>query len=291
MNHLIRTTGAAAIAIFGLAQAAAGAQAGAWETFFDEQNTRAWYVWDYADDASYYPFWEGTPVGLEYAYTTYSGPDTVSFNADELVGAGAFVGDYRAQRIDAIACDVFIGSLADLDFVDCALFATGPDGTGFHFSPKFYAEGFSGDGWRSLHFSFDELWDFWTGTEWVTVDPRTLTNIEQLEIAFTPRSGIVGGSEVGLDDVTLEPTLEAPQLTTAVTAGPPAQFRLAFTPGPGLECRVEKMRQTPTAGWDAVTGQTKIVGPAEHVFETPVTPAPGIFRVAAEVFYTMVFSD
>ena len=276
---------------------ARAAMAGAWETFFDAQNTDAWSVYDYADDTYYYPEWSGTPENEEYAYFTYSDDPAaefkaVAFIADDLVGNGAFTGDYPAQRIGGIACDVYIGDLTALDFVDCTLYADGPYGKQFYVSAFFGSDSFSEAGWWSLSFSFDQPWFFLDGDDvWQEVDARTLTAVEQIEITFTPILGSAGGSEVGLDDVTLEPTVAAPGLVASVTTATPRNFQLAFTPGPGLECRVEQLKTPPAAGWQEVTGQTGIKGPGQHVFLTPAGPTPEFFRVGADPFYTLVFSE
>jgi hypothetical protein len=124
----------------------------------------------------------------------------------------------------------------------------------------------------------------------VAVNARQLTAIEEVNVTFYPVLGSAGGSRVGLDNVTLEPTVAAPKLTTSVTTGPPRNFRLAFTPGPGLACRVEKLRTPPATGWDAVVGQTSIKPPGQHVFLTPASAKQEIFRVAAEAYYSMIFT-
>ena len=92
---------------------------------------------------------------------------------------------------------------------------------------------------------------------------------------------------MGIDNVVLEPTVVKPTLSTSVTAAP-QHFRMAFTPGPGLKCRIEKMKTTPAVGWDTVAGQTDIKGPGEHVFLRPLSPPGEIFRVAVEPSYTMI---
>lgn len=272
-------------------QDSTAAVAGAWETFYNETNTDAWAVYDYQDEGTfYYPLWSGTPVGDEYAYFTYGGDNAVSFIADKDVGSAAFTGDYQGQRIAGIACDVYIGSLAALDYVDCTIFATGPYGRQFYYSAVFGFEDFQAGGWSSLYFSFDEPWYYLSGTEWLEVDPMAFTAIEEISITFTPKVGSAGGSRVGLDNVSLEPTVVAPKTNLSLTATAPRNFRMAFTPGPGLACRVEKMRIPPATGWDTVTGQTDIKGPGEHVFLTPINGAGEFFRVATDPAYTMIFS-
>jgi hypothetical protein len=263
--------------------------AGAWETFFDQQNADAWQVYDYADDTSYLPEWDGTANG--YAYSTYTEDYPLAIYADSLVGNGAFTGDFQGQNISGVSCDVFIGDLAVLDLIDCAVLADGPVGTYYYYNLGYLAEDFDGGGWWTLNFSFDEPWyynDPLNPNRQVAVDPRTLTKIQEVNISFFPLLGTSGGSRVGIDNVILEPTVAAPKLATSVASGTPGNFRLAFTPGPGVQCRVDKFRTAPATGWDAVVGQTGIKGPGEHVMLRPLTPPAELFRVVAEPFYTAI---
>ena len=269
---------------------ASGAKAGAWETFFDQQNTDAWAVYDYADGKYYHPYWSGTPAGDEYAYFTYAGDYAVTFVADSGVGGGAFTGDYQAQKISGVGADVYIGSLPALSYIECALYATGPYGRRDYYSPAFFAEDFTSDGWTFLYFSFSRPWYHWTGTAWQQVNPKTFADIGELQFTFVPKSGSAGGSAVGIDNVTIDPTVAAPAVASSVVPGATPQFRMAFTPGPGLECRVERMANPPALGWATVTGQSGIKAPGEHVFLTPAAGS-GIFRVATDPFYQMVFSQ
>ena len=263
-----------------------GAVAGAWETFFNQKNTNAWIAYDSADAKDYYPSWISTPVGKEHASFSFARDKSFSFIALQNVGGGAFTGNYQAQNISGIRCDVLIGSLAALDYMDCSLLATGPSGRGVYYSETYEAADFDGDGWWSLNYSFGRSWYFWNETEWVSVSPKSLTGIEQLIFTFVPKVGSAGGSRIGLDNVTLEPTVVAPVVTTSLTAQVPPDLRLAFTPGPGLEARIEKLRNPVTLGWANVAGQTSIKGPSSHIFLAPTSAGTGIFRVAAEPFYT-----
>ena len=275
--------------MLGVANAKA-AVAGAWETFFTQKNTDAWIAYDYADGEDYFPSWSGTPVGKEYAYFTFAGNYSFSFIADRTVGNAAFTGDYKSQKISGISCDVYIGSLAALDYMDCAVRALGPNGRAYYYSTAYTAEDFTGGGWWTLTYSLDRSWFYWNGSVWVAVNPKTLTSIDQIVFNFIPRLSSTGGSRIGLDNVTLEPTTVAPKLATSVTSGVPKNLRLAFTPGPGLEARIEKLRTPVSLGWATVAGQTEIKGPGNHVFLTPANSRVGIFRVALEPFYTFVIS-
>jgi len=118
--------------------------------------------------------------------------------------------------------------------MDCSLRATGPNGMGYYYSSTYRAEDFDGGGWWSLSFGFSRSWFFWNGTVWGEVNPKSLTGIEQIIFTFVPKANSTGGSRIGLDNVTLEPTVVAPVVATSLTSNLPPSLWLAFTPGPGL---------------------------------------------------------
>lgn len=271
------------------AATAGAAQAGARETFATKANADAWTVYNDFDGGYYYADWEHAVAGQEFIGFPFSEDYAVLFIADVTVGGGAMVGDYPAQKIAGIGCDLYVGDVAELDGVECVVYADGPGGLTYYYSAYHEAAEFAASGWTSLRFGFESAWYYYNPDE-VEVDAHALSAIEELFITFYPKLGSAGGSLVGIDNVTLEPTLAAPTVATAVTAGELRQFTLSFTPGPGLACTVEKMRQSPAVGWDVVVGQTAIVGPEVHVFESPVMAGAGIFRVAAEPKYIDIVS-
>lgn len=276
---------------FGAIRAGA-AQAGAWETFYTQKNADAWLVYDFTDQKYYDVDWSDAVAGVETASTTYFKDNAVAFSADSLAGSGALVGDYPAVKIAGVTCDVYIGDLAALDYLDCSVYALGPAGPTkrFYHSAAYFQEDFTTGDWWVLPFSFKDPWYYWNGTAWVSVDARTLTAIAEIDFTFYPVIGSAGGSRVGIDNVTLDPTVVAPKVTTAVTTSLPRNFQMSFTPGPGLACQVEKMRTPPALGWDAVVGQTEIVGPAAHVYQDPMAAPKGIFRVAAKADYRIIIT-
>ena len=274
-----------------LAAARSGAaQAGAWETFSTPTNAAAWGLYDDYDGSVDYAPWDGTVAGGEFIYGSYTGDSGLSLFTDATAGGGALVGDYAAAKIAGIGCDLYIGDLTVLDILDCSIYANGPNGNDYYYSEDYIATDFPANGWSSVLFSFDRPWYFTNdfGATWVEVNAKSLTAIQELDFDFFPKVGSSGGSEVGIDNVTLEPTLVAPPVVTALSAGSPRNFTMSFTPGPGLACGVEKMRLPPAVGWDVVVGETAIVGPVAHVFQTPVMTGSGIFRVAAEPAYTPI---
>lgn len=268
------------------------AQAGAWETFYNQKNADAWAVFDFADGLYYKADWSNPVAGVETVSIDYVADNAVSFLADVTVGSGAMVGDYPAAKISGLMCDAYIGDLAALDYVDCSVLAIGPAGPTkkFYYSTAYYSDEFAAGGWWVLQFSFDDPWFYLDGSTWVSVNAHELTAIDEVDFTFYPVAESAGGSRVGIDNVTLEPTLATPTVTTAVTAAAPRQFEISFTPGPGVACRLEKMRLPPASGWDAVVGETAIIGPGMHVFHDPMATAKGIFRVAADLDYRMIIT-
>jgi hypothetical protein len=269
------------------AQPAQAAVAGAWETFFKQANTQSWRVYHNNNGTIRLPLWSDTPVNQEYLYYNYPGASGVGFFVDYLNDTGSFfTGNYAAQKIAGIACRIYIANLDVLNYMDCTIWARSPHGEGYY-TQKHPAGEFQTAGWQTMYFDLHQSWAFYNGTDWVALPPTTFTYVEELQINFTPKDGTAGGSRVGIDDVKLEPTMP-PALSTSVTTTVPQQFRLAFTPAPGVKCRIEKMKTAPDVGWDTVIGQTDIKGPGEYVFLRPLAPPGEIFRVAAEAVYTMV---
>ena len=153
------------------------AQAGAWETFYTQKNADAWSVYDFADKKYYYVDWSDPVAGVETASTTYTNDNAVAFLTDSRAGSGAMVGDYPAAKIAGLVCDVFIGDLATLDYLDCSVYASGPAGTTktFYHSSIYSKNDFTVGGWWSVAFSFDDPWFYWDGTTLVQVDGKALT--------------------------------------------------------------------------------------------------------------------
>jgi hypothetical protein len=271
------------------------AQAGAWETFFTKTNANDWMLYDYADSQYYSLDWSDPTAGVETISTTYFEDNAVSLLTSTAIGGEAFFGDYPAQKVAGIAADVYVQDVAVLDFFYCGVNASGPGGKQFYQTGAYDEADLRGNGWTGVLFSFDDPWYYWDGDgeAWVEVDARSLTAVTELDFIFSPVVDSVGGSRVGLDDVTLEPTVVGPVVATTLTAGTagvPGDFRMSFTPGPGLACKVEQMRMPPAVGWDAVAGESDIIGPAVHVFQTPLSAPSGIFRVAAEPDYQMIIA-
>ena len=212
------------------ARPASAAVAGAWETFATQTNVLAWQVDNNFATTTFDPIWSSAVAGDEYVSFTYWQDYPLTFFADQGAGGGALVGDYQAQKIAGISCDVLISDLAVLSAVECAVYATGPNGLGYYHSGYIYADEFSANGWWTLWFSLNQPWYYYDGTKWVTVATSSLTAIREVDVTFFPVLNSAGGSVVGLDNVKLEPTVVAPKLAVSVTSDTPKNFKIAFTP-------------------------------------------------------------
>ncbi len=275
---------AAPFALLALLPASANPIAGAWESFATQANADAWGLYLHATDDYTFPGWAGTDIDPNpFAYSFYDGDNAVEFFADSLVGDGAFIGDFASQKIRGVELDAYIDPW-ELDFLDLAVFTDGPAGLRYYYSAVYSPEDLGDEpDWYSLEFLFDSAWYYFEDGEWqpFTPDQDFLSSIEEIAIRFFPLEGIATESYVGIDNVILLPTVEAPKLATSVSGG---MFRMSFTPNPGVACGIEKLQTSLT--WEEVTGQQDLTGP--QLFQTPVTPPSGIFRVKAEEKLTQI---
>jgi len=260
--------------------------AGAWETFPTQDNADAWSLYSYDDGLVALPPWAGPEFDDNpYVYSFFLGGEGVWFFADEFTAQGAFVGDYAAQKISGVDVSVNIDP-AELDFIDLAVYADGPDGLDHYYSQIKVPEdlGTMPD-WYILNFAFEDIWFSFQDGTYTPFQPsrKFLQSIQEIGIRVFPVPGVTGDSFVGVDDFILIPSLEAPKLSTSLSGG---NFVLGFTPNPGVSASIEKL--TSDFNWRAVAGQSGLIGP--HTFTTPVRPGSGIFRVAAEEKLTQVTS-
>jgi len=260
--------------------------AGAWETFSTQSNTDAWSLYSYDDGIAAPPPWTGPEIEENpYIYSYFLGGEGVWFFADESTAAGAFVGDYAAQKISGVDVSVNIDP-AEIDFIDLAVYADGPNGLDYYFSQIYLPEDLGElPDWYILSFAFDDNWFSLQAGVYTPFLPtqKFLKSIEEIGVRVFPLPAVTGDSFVGVDDFILVPTLEAPKLATSLSGG---NFVLKFTPNPGLSATIEKL--TPNFTWRTVVGQTALTGP--QTFTRPVSPGAGIFRVATQEKLTQVTS-
>ncbi|WP_193214707.1 hypothetical protein [Luteolibacter marinus] len=277
------------LAMFLPAAPLAAAEAGAWETFSTAGNVNAWGLFDWADFNAYALEWENSVPGDEFVYSFHIGGAALEFFTEIQgnAGGGKLMGDYAAENIQGILVDALIADLATFDQIDCSIYTTGPAGARLYFSTSYYNFEFPGSGWFGLRFGFEETWYYFDDVagSYVPVEltAESITDIEWLSFRFFRTAG-AGSVAAAIDDVKLQPRVTGPALAASHTA---TDFELAFTPGNGIQCSVEKLLTPSSVGWETVAGQTGITGTTPHVFSTPLLPAGrGIFRVNASELYT-----
>lgn len=263
-----------------VADASAAPVAGGWESFPTSTNANAWAVYDYPAAAFYFPGW--TSSGGSYIFRQMSknpsGPSGVWFFGDSSVASGALAGDYAAQGIRGLKVRYFIDPTLVRE-MDCSIRANGPNGVGEYLSESILGDDLEGFAeWREAEFLFNTTWYYVIdGVFYATpVTPGMLASIERIGFRFVPRDSNTTSALVGIDDVVLIPTVTAPVLVPG-TSG--ANFTLAFTPSPGTACTIETPQAGDWSDWVPVPGKENLTGP--QVFQTPMAPGKGFFRVEA----------
>lgn len=268
---------------------ATGAESGAWDDFFTEEHADGWAVYDYFDEAYYFPQWFDGDGGDIYFYHTDDNPLYILTDVTANAGGGVFIGDYHAEEIQAIQVDVLIDSLDDFDFLDCVIYASdGPGGEGYYYSEMFLDIDFDERGWWTLRFGFDEDWEYFDGTSYIAAPatPAMLASIEEIGIRFVPKAGTTEDWIAAIDNVKLEPLVRAPEVVTSHGAG---VFNMSFSPPKGNGCTIQKLDTSSSpATWQDVVGEIDITGNWPYLFSTPTTPGTGIFRVASSAYYVPI---
>ena len=270
----------------------------AWEQFPTKQNADEWLVYDWGSEPDedgevpfYYPEWDSTP-DQQHIWFYHNNDYALEFSADELTANGAFIGNFVAANVDSITIDLFFEDLEEFEKVDCGLFTKGPDGVyRWYYSEPYRRVDFTADGWhRNVRFGMEETWTHFDGPAPVTVfaDDLFLSSVKSVAITFFTVEGSTMDMRVGIDNFVLEPKVIAPKLFTSHTA---TDFRIAFTPAPGLSADLRRMSDTAPFTWTDVPGQTFITGPAQHLFTTPLDEAKKLFRVEVFPDYLPVTSD
>lgn len=252
----------------------------AWEQFPTRKNADEWLVYDWGRSQYYLPSWDSTADG-EHIWFYHDGDAVLEFSADRVTADGAYVGDFVAANVDSITVDLFIEDLDEFEKVDCGIFTKGPDGVKrWYYSVPYTWADFSADGWQEfVRFGMEETWTHFDGPEPVTIlaDEQFLRSVEGVAITFFPVEDSTLNMRVGMDNFVLEPKITLPRLDVSPT---PSEFRIAFTPAPGLSADLQRMTTTAPFTWSDVSGHTFITGPGRHVFTTPLSGSVGIFRVA-----------
>ena len=260
--------------------------AGAWETFPSQANANAWSLYSYEDQIVAPPPWADPEIDDNtYAYSFFLGGKGVWFFADGLTAEGAFVGDYAAEKIAEIDVSVFIDP-AEIDFLDLAIYADGPNGLGYYYSLTYQPEDLGEfPGWYELNFTFDDNWFSLQGGNATPFQPdqKFLASIQEIGVRVLPAVGVTSEGFVGIDDFILVPSVEAPSLSTSLSTG---NFVLEFTPNPGVSATIQKLK--PNFEWQDVAGQSDLIG--FQIYTAAVGTGTALFRVAAEEKLTQVTS-
>jgi len=259
---------------------AGAAISAAWEQFSTRKNANQWLVYDWGRSSYYTPSWDST-AGDEHIWFYHEGDAVLEFSADRVTAGGAYIGDYVAANVDSITVDLFIEDLDEFEKVDCGIFTKGPDGVKrWYYSVPYTWADFSADGWQEfVRFGMEETWTHFDGPTPVTIlaDEQFLRSVEGVAITFFPVEDSTLSMRVGVDNFVLEPKVTPPKLETSHTA---SEFRIAFTPAPGLSADLQKLSAAAPFTWSDVAGHTFLTGPARHVFSTPLSGQVGIYRVA-----------
>lgn len=268
-----------------------GAVSAAWEQYATQKHADQWLVYDWGREEFYLPAWDAT-AGEEHIWFYHEGDAVLEFSADVNTARGAYTGDFLAANVDSITVDLFIEDIDEFAKVDCGIFTRGPDGVKrWYYSVPYTWADFSADGWqRFVRFGMEETWTHFDGPQPVTIlaDETFLRSVESVAITFFPVTGSNANIRVGLDNFVLEPKVVAPKLDVSHTT---SEFKIEFTPAPGLSADLQRMATTEPFAWSDVNGQTFITGPSRHRFTTPITDKVEIFRVAVFPDYFPITVD
>lgn len=264
----------------------ADAIAGAWENFATEANADAWTLYSFSDELFAPPLWAGPEIDENpYAYSFFIGDDGVWFYADDLTAGGDLIGDYATQKISGVDVSVSVDP-AEIDFIDLAIYAEGPNGLGFYYSTIYAPEDLGTDpGWYDLSFFFDESWYYFENDNLIDFIPGEsfLASIQEIGIRVFPSTQVNESSFVGIDDFILVPTVESPDLHPSVSS---ERFTLQFELNPGVAGSIEALHAS--GDWHELPGETDLAG--SQSFTEPLVAGTRLFRVVTEERLTPVVS-
>lgn len=259
-------------------EAVSAAQAGAWESFATEEHSQQWGVYDYFDGVDYFPNWseEG-----EFASFLSGGNAPLWFftTQEDYGGQNPFLGDLSAAGVIAIRMDVYVDDPDHLDFIDIVIQVNGPGGPRDYYKEVALGEDFEEAGWYTVRSALDGIW--WaadSGNEWSAFQASSATwdSISEIGVILYPDSDADGPFFAAIDDIILEPRVEAPPLEISIGSG---LFTLTYPSSPATLYDIETYDETERS-WLIVNGYQDLSGTEAGSFQTPVGPW-GIFRVAA----------
>lgn len=280
----------------GLAMRAGAAVPGAFEGFPTRDNADSWTVFNFADETAYFPEWrdggaDPDPEADPFIEFEHTGDRGLWFFSGDGTGSSDWLGDYAAAGIESITTDVFVDSRNDLDQIDCVVRTDGPAGVRLYFSESFFDTDFPADGWWELAFPLEATWFYINGQEEfveVAMEAEDFGAVEEIGFRFFPKSGTLANRLAAIDNVSLDPSVREPELAVSHGSG---DFVIAFTPPEANTATIEAWNAGGSPAWEAVPGQTDLVGPGVHVFTTPLGGGPELFRVRTEPRFIQVVID
>lgn len=255
------------------------AQAGAWEAFLTEEHSRQWGVYDFNDETVSFPDWSAEN---EFISFVGGGNEPIWFftTEEDYGGQNPFLGDYSASGIAAIRMEVYIEDPDQLNFIDMVVRVEGPDGPVDYYSDIWLGTDFEEPGWFFIRSPLDAGWYQLDGetNDWepVEISSATWNSVIEIGVTFHPESDAEESIFAAIDQVILEPTVEAPPLVTSTESG---VFTFTYSPAPATLYDIETYDETERS-WVIVSGYQDLSGSEAGIFQTPIDHR-GIFRVAA----------
>ena len=264
-----------------------GQLVGSYETFTERENANTWKFYDYfVGGESIAPMWRrpGSEADPEI-YAEFTQDFGVSLYADVDSSDGYLVGDYAAQGVAGVFCNIFVEDPASLDSFEFYFVSNGT----FYYSNYFEVDS---AGWSSAENSFKES-DWYVGVDddndglldgyvYIILTDEILSNVSEIGLNFFPLSTAADGKDVGIDNFTLVADLTpvAPLLTVSSGAG--AYF---FQGLPGIQYTVEQSSSLKENEWTPVEEPFEGNGPYSHNFPTALKK---FLRVITSPLYTEI---
>lgn len=264
-----------------------GQLVGAYETFTEEDNANTWKLYDYSVGGdSLAPLWTrpGSEADPEI-YAEFTQDFGVSLFADQDSSDGYLVGDYVAQGVTGVFCNVFVEDPASLDNFEFYLLSGGA----FYYSNYFEVDD---AGWSRAENSFKNN-DWYIGVDndadgffdeyvYTPLTDEILRNVTEIGLNFFPSSDAADGKDVGIDNFTLVADLTpvAPILVIAAGAG-----SYSFEGLRGIQYTVEQSFSLKDDDWTPVENPFEGSGPYSHNFTTDFKQ---FLRVVTEILYTEI---
>jgi len=264
-----------------------GQLVGAYETFTEKNNADTWKLYDYSlEGDSSLPLWKrpGSEADPEI-YAEFTQDFGVSLFADIDSSDGYFVGDYVAQGVAGVFCNVFVEDPASFDSFEFYLFS----GDTFYYSNYFEVDD---PGWSSAENSFrDSDWYIAVDDDndgiiddylYTPLTDEILSEVIEIGVNFFPFSNAADGKDVGIDNFTLVADLTpvAPVLAVAADSG-----SYSFEGLPGIQYIVEQSSSLKDDDWTPVEDPFEGSGPYSHNFTTGIKQ---FLRVITEPLYTEI---